>query len=436
MKVSFFGGAGEVGRSCILVKSDKSKILLDAGVKLGAVEEYPQIRDSDLKGIDGIFISHAHLDHFGYLPHIFTAGYRGKVYATKPTIELINIAIRDYMNISKPKNVTSQGLAEMAKHFEIIEYGKPFRLKDLTIKVVQSGHILGSAITTVSDGKHTIMYSGDMNMAQTRLLPGADMKNARADTLIIESTYGAKNDIFPPEKEVSQKLMASIKETLHKGGKVIIPTFGVGRAQEVLFMLDDFMNSGILPKAPIYISGVINKIMRIHRHNVIYCRREVQMRILMSDSDPFKSKNFVPVESNELRGKIVKEKEASIIVTTSGMLTGGPVMYYLARLARDPMNKLILVGYQAEGTLGRALQEGAREVTVNRAKVKVNLTVETFHLSAHADRKQLEAAIAKVHGLKNVFVVHGEKSKSEDLRMHIANKYNAIVPEPIKEYHV
>jgi uncharacterized protein len=427
-----------VGRSCLMISTEKTKILLDAGIKLGTVEEHPMIQDSTLKEIDGIFISHAHLDHIGYLPHIYSTGYRGLIYSTKPTMELTNVLISDYMHISEPKDVTKEGLAKLHKSYKVCEFNEDVKVKDLTIRFIHSGHIVGSSMISVSDGKSTLIYSGDLNLAKTKLLEGADTKNLNAKTLIIESTYGAKKDVFPKEGVVAQHALKSIQETIKIGGKVIIPSFAVGRAQEILLMLDDYMNSGLIPKVPIYVDGMINKAMRIHRHNVIYCRKELQSRILMSDYDPFRSDNFIPVESKQQRSKVVTETTSSIIVTTSGMLTGGPVIYYLSKLSGNPANKVILVGYQAEGTPGRALKEGAKRLRLDNGRITVDikLVVDAQHLSAHADRPQLETMIKKVNGLKTVYIMHGEKSKSEDLRESIANKYKAIVPKNLESYEV
>ncbi len=429
MKVSFFGAADEVGRSCIMVSTDSTAILLDAGVKLGSEEEYPVIEDSQLRRIDGIFISHAHLDHTGYLPHIYTAGYKGDTFATKPTIELTNVLLSDYIRISNPKNISKEGMAALSSHFKIIEYGKAFKFRDLTIKFIPAGHILGSALICVSDGRSKLVYTGDINLMKTRLLDGADLKNLEADTLITESTYGAKKDIFPREHDTEQRLLRSVNETIKAGGKVMVPSFAVGRAQEVLFIFDDYMNSGVLHKVPLYVDGMINKALRIHRHNVIYCRKEMQSRILMSDYDPFKSPNFTPVETKGQRNKIVAGSESSIVVTTSGMLSGGPIMFYLSKLGNNHMNKLILVGYQAEGTLGRAMQDGAKTININGSDVRVQLDVETYHLSAHADRVQLESIPAKIRGVKTVFIVHWEHNKAEELREALAQRYHTVVPK-------
>jgi hypothetical protein len=434
MKISFFGAAGEVGRSCIMVSTDNTNVLLDTGIKLGAQIEYPQISNSQLESVDGIFISHAHLDHIGFLPHIYSSGYKGNYFATKPTVELGNVLISDYLRISNPVGVSKKGMEEMIKHAKMVDYGKEFKFRDLSIKFIPAGHILGSALIEIRDQKNGIVYTGDINLSRTRLLEGAEIRNLKGDTLITESTYASTADVFPGEKKVSPEMMKSIKSTITAGGKVIVPSFAVGRAQEVLFLLDDYMNSGVLPKVPIYVDGMISKAMRIYRHNVIYCRKELQSKILMSDYDPFKSKNFIVVDRKSMRNRIVNDTDSSIIVTTSGMLSGGPVMFYLSKLASNSSNKMLMVGYQAIGTLGRTLQEGAKHINLNGSEIKVEMHVETHHLSAHADRPQLETLVSKVKDLRNIFIVHGEITKSNDFKEFAAKKYNAKVPG-LKEEH-
>ncbi len=435
MKIRFFGAAGEVGRSCIMVEGNNAKILLDAGVKLGEKEEYPVLEDGELKDVDALVLSHAHLDHSGYIPHIFSTGWEGYVYSTKPTFELTNVLIMDYMRISNPKNVSKEGLQRMQRRFKHVEYHKQFGIKGLEMKLLPAGHILGSASIHISDGKEQLLYTGDINLRSTKLLPAAYTEHLAADTLITESTYGGNADIFPPEHNVISNFVTSIKDTVKQGGKIVVPSFAVGRAQEVLFIIDDSMRSGIIPKVPIYVDGMINRAMRIHRHNVIYCREELQKRILMSEEDPFKSENFHEV-TKESRSKVMRADEASIIVTTSGMLTGGPVIRYLKHMAGNTEDKMILVGYQAEGTMGRDLQDGRKEITLEGKKLAVKMKVETYHLSAHADRQQLLRLMGKVNGLRNVFIVHGEQRKSHELYESIKHKYAAVQPRLNEEFEV
>ncbi|MCL5433625.1 MAG: MBL fold metallo-hydrolase [Candidatus Marsarchaeota archaeon] len=437
MKITFFGAAGEVGRSCIMISTENTNILLDAGLKvLEESMDFPLINNEQIANLDGVFLTHAHVDHCSFVPHLFARGYQGKIYATKPTLELLNIQIADYMRLSKPKEITKEILTKMQKNYQIIEYRRTFRLRDLNIQFFNAGHIIGSAAIKVNDKKSSILYTGDIHLTKTKLLDGADLQNINADTLITESTYGGANDIFPSEKELASKMTKSIKDTLLSGGKVIIPSFGVGRGQEVLLFLDDFMNSGVLPKVPIYVDGMISKVLRIHRHNVIYCKKEIQSKILMSDYDPFKSNNFIIVDKKSLRKKIIEEKQCSIIVTTSGMLTGGPVVGYLKNLAKDNINKLILVGFQPEGSAGRDLQDGAKEIDFHGSHLQINLSVEVHHMSAHADRKQLEQIPQKLQGLKSIFLIHGEPNKIESLYNTFKNKYTTIIPKILDNYDI
>jgi hypothetical protein len=430
MTVTFYGAAGEVGRSCIMVESKQARIILDAGIKLGEVEERPVIEDSELRHIDAVVLSHAHMDHSSYLPHFFSKGYNGPVYATKPTFELVEIMTKDYMNISNPEGVTKEGVKKLYKHCVPVEYYKEFRVKDLRIRLLPAGHILGSAMIEVTDGRDRLLYSGDINMRSTKLFDPAYDKNLNANVLIIESTYGGKNDVFPSDKEVLGKLAASIKETVNAGGKVIVPSLGVGRAQEILFTLDDYVTSGVLPKVPIYVDGMIGKVLKIYKRNVRYCKGEIQNRVKNKNNDPFESKNFTIVTSRQQRAKVLASEGACVVVTTSGMLKGGPVIQYLEKFAGDSNNKIILTSHQAEDTPGRQLLNGERDVVFGdeKLRIKIEAKVEYIHMSGHADRPQLLKLIGKVKGLKTVFIEHGEEAKAKELYETVRHRYDARLP--------
>ena len=398
--------------------------------------EYPSIPDELLSAVDAIIISHAHLDHCGYLAHALTVGYSNYIYATKPTFELVNILINDYIKISNPVNVSKAGLSKLAKQFKLKEYYEVFKVKDMEIRLLPAGHVLGSSMIEIKVKDKKLLYTGDANFRTTKLLDSGYSENLSENTLITESTYGGDEDMFPAEKITLNKMASSIAETLKNNSKVLIPSFGVGRAQEVVLILDDYMRSGIIPPVPIYMDGMVNKAMRIHRHNVIYCRDELQKRILMNDDDPFKSKNFVHVLTIKERKKVINEINPCIIVTTSGMLSGGPVLKYLETIGGYDSNKLIFVGYQAEGTRGRALLDGNRSLVIGTKKVNIKMIIEKYHLSAHADRQQLLHFISKIQNLKNIFLVHGEKYKSEQLKVSIGKKYNVVVPSILDEFSV
>ena len=248
------------------------------------------------------------------------------------------------------------------------------------------------------------------------------MKGLRARYLIIESTYAAKKDRHPSLKEASKILVDIIKDTFARGGKVIIPTFAIGRGQEILFTLESHMRSGALGKTKIYVEGMINKALRIYRHNAYYANDDIKKRILMSEDDPFKSLFFHRPRSKDRKDVL---EEPSIIVSTSGMLSGGPALFYLEKFAPDPKNKMIFVGYQARGTLGRKILEGAQTIMLNEKEIQLRLKVEKVRLSAHADFNELQQFADGIRGLKNIFLVHGEKI---DLPPILEKKYNVKVP--------
>lgn len=433
-RISFYGGVGEVGRSAALIESGEKNLLLDAGIKLGEQIEFPLIPEDKFGEIRNIFISHAHLDHSGFLPHIYAKEFAPpKVFLTKPTRDLMGVLLSDYLKIQKIKeqvlHFSENEINEVMQHSQMAEFGKPFNA-DFDITLHNAGHILGSAMALVENKEKKILYTGDISLRNTRIMEGAH-KGLHADTLIVESTYGGKEDVLPSAKDSMKKFVESINETLKEGGFVLVPSFAVGRAQEILLALEDYMRSGALTKAPIYIDGMISKAMRIYRQNVIYASESIKMRILTSDDDPFKSKFFhIP----KTRGREDVFSEPAIIITTSGMLLGGPALIYLEKMHSDPKNKLIIVGYQAEGTLGRKLLSGEKKIRIGEKEIEVEMKVENIRISGHADRNELLQFIKGTKRLKKIFLVHGEKS--DELKEDLENDYEVIAPKLSEEYTI
>ncbi|MCX6767358.1 MAG: MBL fold metallo-hydrolase [Candidatus Micrarchaeota archaeon] len=428
MEISFLGGAREVGRSCLLVEGMQNT-LLDCGVKLEEKEEYPLLEHHAIRKINRVVVSHAHLDHSAYAPALYAAGYRGPVILTKPTRDLMQLLLADYLRINKGASPYSeQDVAKLLKHTQILEIGEWSDRGRGIVRLQESGHILGSAMTELRDEKK-VLYTSDINTRSSRLLEGAT-RGLEADILIIESTYGSKKDRHASAKEASQKLVKSIRESLDKGGKVIIPTFAIGRGQEILFTLESHIRSGALPRVPIYLDGMINKALRIYRHNAVYLKKEVQRRILTSDDDPFKSPYYLVPERKDRSD--VFEQEKAIILATSGMLNGGPVLTYLEHLGGDKKNKVILVGYQAEGTRGRALLDGAKELELDGKTIDIKLKVDQAPFSGHSDYQELVEFARTVKGVETVFIVHGEEQKPFELAKGIEDVFkhsvDVIVP--------
>lgn len=441
MKIHFLGGVREVGRSCFLLHEGQSRILLDCGVKLGEKEEHPLLGKNDVHSLSHAVLSHAHLDHSGYFPAIYGMGYKRDLYLTKPTRDLIQLLYADYLKLAGEKGTrpfSERDVSKLLASTRIVEFEDGGEFARSGIEFFQSGHILGSSLVKVNQGGRTLLYSGDVNLRETRLLDGATM-GVEAHGLILESTYGSKADRHLSSKALAQNFVNLVGDSLRKGGKVLVPSFAIGRGQEVLFTLESFMRSGSLPKVPIYLDGMVKKALRIYRHNAIYLKREVQRRILTSDDDPFKSENYRVPEKKDRSD--VLQGGPCVIVATSGMLTGGPAMMYLEKLAPGRENALVLVGYQGEGTLGRKLLEGADEIELKGRNVEVRMNVSQAPLSAHSDHDELVKFAKSVKGLEKVFVVHGEGSKSDELASDIEKQCNrgrpgahegkvaAVVPE-------
>ncbi|MFH0971107.1 MAG: MBL fold metallo-hydrolase RNA specificity domain-containing protein [Candidatus Micrarchaeota archaeon] len=394
----------------------KRNILLDCGVKLKSKdEEFPLIDGHAIRRLSKAVLSHAHMDHSGYMPALYASGFKGKITLTKPTRDLIQILLADYLKINtgfSPYN--EHDVNHLLKSTEILE----FYQFDPTnsVRFHPAGHILGAAITEVIDEKKVI-YTGDINTRESRLVDGANLSNLEANALIIESTYGGKADNHPASKDASNAFIDSVHRTLQHGGNVIVPTFATGRGQEVLFILESYMRSGKLEKVPIYIDGMVKKMLKVYRHNAIYLKDEIKKRILTSDDDPFKSPFYVLPKTKDRSD--VGESGKCIIVTTSGMLNGGPVISYLDRMGKDKKNKLVFTGYQAEGTPGRALLDGSRTLVVENKRIELDLQIEQAKLSGHSDHRELLQIVRAVKGLEKVFIVHGEGEKLTDFKAAI-----------------
>ncbi len=282
--ITFYGAAGEVGRSCFLVKSHENT-MLDCGIKIERPTPLPPIFDLEKsQEIDQLVISHAHIDHSGYTPALYQNGFSGKTLLTKPTRDIMQVLLADALKIQGEKFYTQRSIDKTFKNMKFIEYKKPSQ----GVEIRNAGHILGSAMTLLDTSEHRLLYTGDVNLRASRLLEGADIENLEADVLIIEGTYGGQHTHQASKKTINL-FINHIATALKRGGKVLVPTFATGRGQEVLLTLESHMRSKILPCTPIFMDGMVVKMLRIHRHNAIDLKREIQLRLLTSDDDPFKS---------------------------------------------------------------------------------------------------------------------------------------------------
>jgi len=424
VRLTALGGFREVGRSCILLSTPESRILMDCGIKPGTNEfPYLSIPEVDIHNLNAVVLSHAHMDHSGLIPWLYEYGCTAPLYCTVPTRDLMVLLALDYMGIMQKEGrqalYTSKGIKEAVKHCITLEYGQVSDITpDMRLTLLNSGHILGSALVHVhiGNGLHNVLYTSDIKFDRTALYEPASTDFSRAETVITESTYGAVNDIQPKRSEAEDMLVASVTKAIERGGKVIIPSFAVERAQDLMIILQ---KGGI--KCPVYLDGMVWDATAIHTTYPEYMNRDLQKQILQQGVNPFTDEIFTRIGSQDEREKILKKKEACVIIATSGMLVGGPSVWWLKQLADNKDNMIVFVGYQAEGTLGRRVQKGWKEIPMEEEgktkAVALNFEIITVPgLSGHSDRKQLVNYIAKLRQIpERIIVDHGEASKCTDL---------------------
>jgi len=439
IRVTFLGAANEVGRSSILVSTEQGDILLDAGLKPGSKlmsEEYPALNlIEDLERIECIILTHAHFDHCAALPYLFKYGYRGPVYMTESTKYLMTLIISDYLNVRQksglPLPYSYSDLTTLLAHTIVLDYGEVADIApDTKLTLYNAGHILGSSIVHLhfGEGYYNLVYTGDFKYdyrERNRLLDPAFNNFKRNDTIIMEGTYGGNEDIMPTRAEAINSLIEIIRATLEKNGKVLMPMLAVGRAQEILMVLYDAFENGQLPRVPVFVEGMIHETSAIHTKFVDELSSEFRRKLL--EGNPFTARYFELIKDTSVREEIL-ESGPCIIIATSGMLTGGPILEYFKLLAGDEKNSLIFTSYQAQGTLGRRIKDGEKEVIVPTEKgeaiVKVNLKVYSAEgFSGHSDRNQLIEYVRRLPNRpRNILLVHGEPSKLMALQQAIRNE--------------
>lgn len=434
------GGVGEVGRSSILLKTSESKILIDFGAKVNAyslTDYFPRIDAIDLllNDLDAIILTHAHLDHSGLIPLLYKYGYEGPVYMTEPTLPLTTLLLKDFIEISRKSGFemmyNMHDIKEMIRHTIVLSYNKVTDVSpDIKLTFFNAGHILGSAMPHIHirEGVYNILFTGDFKFGHTKLLDPAHTEFSRAETLVIESTYGAKSDILPPRKAVEAEFAACIRKVYEQGGKLLIPTPGVGRAQEILAVINFLSQSNNdqykIPEIPVYIDGMIDEANKIHYVYSEYLNHRIR-RELKEGRNPFNADYIIPITNSSKRSEAIDSQDPAIIISTSGMMQGGPVIEYFINLADSEKNTLAFVSYQAPNTLGRKIADGNKKIDIvyeGRMKtIDVKMEVKKFNgFTGHSDRRQLMGFVGKLkHLLRNVYVVHGEYSKIVSLSQGI-----------------
>ena len=441
------GGVKQVGRSCFVVVTPETKVMLDCGINPGemsGLDAYPRLDwfNFDLDDLDAVVISHAHIDQQGFLPTLFKYGYRGPVYCTEPTLPLMILLQTDSVKIANNNGTylpySTRDVNEVIKHCITLPYGKPTDISpDVTITLNNAGHIMGSATVHLNiSGAHNILYSGDYKYARTQLLDSAVSMYPRVETLITESTYGNTTDVMPDQQSVYRGFTESINKTLMDGGKVLVPVPAVGRAQEIMLVMAKEMKEGRLIESPIYIEGMISEASAIHMSYAHYLGSDVRKSVSQG-INPFQSEYFTVISGYGKRDDILNDENPAIVMATSGMLEGGPSVEYFKELAPNPKNKIMFVSYQINGTLGRRVLDGAMsEVSMMDKSSKVKVvpvrcqTQKIDGFSGHSDFNQILNFVSRIRP-KRVLVNHGEKSKSENVASAIYSrlKVRSSVPD-------
>lgn len=449
VRITALGGGRQVGRSCFLLQTPVSKVLIDCGIDVSSngKDKYPYLEapELDLSTVDAVILSHAHLDHSGLVPYLYKMGYKGPVYMTAPTRDISALMALDFIGVAYKQAASplfkSTDIRNMVKHSVTLNYQEVTDITpDIRITFYNAGHTLGSSMIhfNIGNGLHNYLYSGDIKFGKSRCLEAASSYFPRLETLQIEATYGGKENNYPPRKDSEIELLKFVNEIIEKGGKVLLPELGTGHAQEKMLIFEDAMRNGKIPKVPIYIDGMIWDINAIHTAYPDFLSNALRTNIF-ADKNPFTSEIFTQVGSSHERKNVI-EGGPCIILATSGMLVGGASVEYLREFADSPNNGLCLSCYQPAGGLGRQIKEGLTEAKfevegkteIVPIKLKV-LSIDGF--SGHSSRNELMAFMNNINPKpRKIIINHGEQSKCLDLASSIykQQRTETVVPKNLE----
>ncbi|MEM2975770.1 MAG: MBL fold metallo-hydrolase [Candidatus Bathyarchaeia archaeon] len=393
LEIKFLGGTREVGRIGIIVKTEKTQILLDYGVMVNHQPGFPM--HVPPKDVDAIILTHSHLDHSGAVP-VFHIHERKPVYANKITLELAQILIADFIHLSGyylPYEYLE--LRSMIRKSVHMDYRKEKTEKDMSFQLFDAGHIPGSAqVLAEAEGKR-VLYTGDINTVDTRLLRGADQNYGELDAVIMESTYA--NEEHPERTSLEKEFVEKVTEVVERGGTVLVPAFSVGRAQEIACILAAYHF-----EHTVVIDGMARETNKILMNYVNYLR---DPRLFM---DAMHSLMWV----EGWRDRRLATKKPCVIISPAGMLKGGPSVFYVSKIGKKAQNAVFLVSYQIPGTPGRELLEKGMCIIDGKIR-KVKAKVERFDFSSHCGATELRELAKKFRGNPKIYVVHGAEGNCE-----------------------
>jgi predicted metal-dependent RNase len=438
MNLTFSGGAYEVGASCILLKIDNKNILMDCGIRQSSSKDtLPDFRIiQENGGVDAIIISHAHMDHTGALPLISKEYPFAKIYMNNMTKDLVRVLLYDSLKImsSREAEVPLYGendVMNMLDRIHTLNYQVEFSIfEGIKITFYNAGHIAGASCTYITSKEGSVFYSGDFSIFPQKSIEGAKIPKLRPDAAIFEATYGDK--LHRNRELEEERLLDLVRECIEKNGKMLIPAFALGRAQELILILKKAMNNKKLKKVKVYIDGMVKDINLAYIRNPLYLKSSLGKKILKG-TEAFYDENIIAVSNKEDRENILKAKESCVIISSSGMLTGGPSQYYAEILAGMEEGYIVLSGYQDEEAPGRKLLElidkEEKILEINSKSIPVKCRIEKVGLSAHGDKQEIKALIETLSP-KNIFLVHGEGSVIDGLAKEVQESYIGRVYTP------
>ncbi|MGE5192136.1 MAG: MBL fold metallo-hydrolase [Deltaproteobacteria bacterium] len=441
MKITFCGAAGEVTGSQHLIECGKLTILLDCGLFQGHRAESRRKNENffhDPSNLDAVILSHAHIDHCGNLPSLFRRGFRGPVFCTDATADVADIMLLDSVHIQEedaqhldkhrpqgaPRIEPLYGEKEVrgiVRQFEPQTYQEWHELfPGLRIRFRDAGHILGSAITELEFQEkgetRRLVFTGDLGRRELPLLRDPELVGG-CDILISESTYG--NRVHPPAQDIKADLVRIIRHAAAVGGRVVIPAFSLGRTQQIVYFLNELKNGGELPHVPVFVdSPLSNRLTSIFRRNMDLFNEAVQ-KLLRTDNDPFSFPGLTYVASQEESMELNHRGGAFVVIAASGMCENGRVLHHLKHSVENPNNTVVIIGFQAEHTLGRRIVEKQPYLKIFDRDYKLRAKVEILNgLSGHADVNDFKwwyEHLASQTGVGQAFLVHGEPAASQAL---------------------
>jgi Cft2 family RNA processing exonuclease len=431
LKITCAGGATSIGASCILLETSTSSLVIDCGTRPGEYKSpLPDLSVLNDKNPSCIILTHAHTDHSGALPVLAEYFPHVPILATPPTIELVDILFRDSLKImNSPEREADVPLyndvqvKRVMENLVPIQFNEPRVIDDLTITFYQAGHILGAAMIHVASPEGNILISGDYSIGAQRTVGTAHKPSMPVDLLISESTYGER--LHEERSAAETRFIGQVKSIIEGEGKVLVPTFAIGRAQEILLILKKAMRDGRLDPVPVYVDGMVKAVCNIYSGYERYVTRSLAHEI-RANRHPFWGDWINPVENQSQRNEILQGGPC-IIVASSGMLNGGASLFYATRILKNEHDAVLLTGYQDEESPGRLLLNLAseipenRKITISGEEIRVKASIQIFGLSAHADRMEMAGFIdsLKPH---TVLLVHGSEESRESLKKSLLCK--------------